>query len=47
VVRTARAERDDPCAAFESPGGHGRAPGLGERQALPVSPRSPLIRDRA
>jgi len=47
VVRTARAERGDPCAAFESPGGHGRAPGLGERQALPVSPRSPRIRDRA
>jgi uncharacterized iron-regulated protein len=41
VVRTARAERGDPCAAFESPGGHKHAPGLSERQGLPVSPRSP------
>jgi uncharacterized iron-regulated protein len=38
VVRTARAERDDPCAVFESPKGHGRAPGLSRRQDCPRWP---------
>jgi uncharacterized iron-regulated protein len=35
VVHTARAERSDPCAAFESRNG------LSERQGLPASPRAP------
>jgi uncharacterized iron-regulated protein len=35
VVRTARAERADPCAAFETRNG------LSKRQGLPASPRAP------